>query len=271
MLVNECRCIAVCTGLFLSVCRQNSDGTSLYKQGRCVEAMLVFMGAMRASKTFLEQCRCLEEAENTAVDEIRISLQVLTSKPVQTPKHHSVIDRPVYSKPFEIETRSCLAPKRYKRTSIFMVNFSCCCRESLSYFDFNFALAHHTVAMSCREGNDQGRRTFLSKARDLYHFACHGLQGEQGQEIIDPVILHLLVLAIMNNLGQCYASVGDCENSVTCFENLLKSIVPFQYDQSRTSNVGCSDGSNSSDRCISLFVKNTVFLVLTDPGFAPAA
>ncbi|KAG7373553.1 hypothetical protein IV203_034277 [Nitzschia inconspicua] len=114
-------------------------------------------------------------------------------------------------------------------------------------------------------------RNLYSKARNLYSLAYISLQGEQGQEVIDVFMLHLLVKAILNNLGKCYASLDDTVKSVACFELLLKSIILLQQDRNRTCNFGHSDDDNFNDQSIGLFLENTLFLVLKDPGFAPAA
>ncbi|KAG7372725.1 hypothetical protein IV203_018868 [Nitzschia inconspicua] len=130
------------------------------------------------------------------------------------------------------------------------------------------ALAHHGLAIL---SNGAGRWNFLSKARGLYCLAYKNLRDEQGQGCMDPLLLPLLAHAILNNLAQCYASLDDEKNSVACFELLLRSIILFQLDQKKTFNFGGRDDCSFNDPSTTCFLRNTLFLILKDPGFAPAA
>ncbi|KAG7340847.1 hypothetical protein IV203_024390 [Nitzschia inconspicua] len=255
------------------VCHQNNEGISLYKRGMFAEAVLRLKEGMLASKTCLEQC--LEEVENTAVVKIFMSLPVLPSQAVQSPEIRFFIDSSVYSKAFEIEMNllgrcesSFQQPMIQEEggLSLFLSRFN-------SFLIFNFALAHHALAMSSRGKNDKvSQNNLYSKARKLYSLAYKSLQREHGQKVIDPFfMLHLLVQAILNNLGQCYMSLDERENSLACFKLLLQSIILFQQDRSRTCNFGSPDSGNFDDQHIDFFLQNTLFLVLKDPGFAPAA
>ncbi|KAG7365793.1 tetratricopeptide repeat protein [Nitzschia inconspicua] len=127
---------------------------------------------------------------------------------------------------------------------------------------------HLTWVSPC---DSRKRREFLSKARGLYSLAYSIPQREQKQDIIDVNLLPLFVQAILNNLGQCYASLDDTVNSVACFELLLKSLIVFQQDLNGAHNLGACDNRlyhECSNTCI---FENTLFLILKIQGFAPAA
>ncbi|KAG7343493.1 hypothetical protein IV203_021438 [Nitzschia inconspicua] len=263
-----------------SVCHQNKKGVSLYKKGRCVEAVHSLKEAMNTSKTFLKQC--LEGVEGTTAVDLCISLQVLPSQIIQSPENHSFIDPSVYSKPFEMDmtlfNKGETSLEKQMIQGDVIAGEPCLLFSTLSsILIFNFALAHHALAISSREDNSTGRHNFFSQSRDLYGLAYKSLQGEQQlQEIIDPVLLHLLVQAILNNLSQCYASLCDTENSTKCSKLLLKSVLLFQqnhhHHRSRTHVMESqNDRTHSIDQSVALFLKNTLFLILKDSGFAPAA
>ncbi|KAG7372671.1 hypothetical protein IV203_018814 [Nitzschia inconspicua] len=259
-----------------SVCHQNNRGGSLYKQGRCIEALRSLKETVKTSKTFLKEC--LEQVEGTTAFDLCISLQVLPSRTVQAQEDHSFLDPSVYSKPFEIEM-TLLGNGKASLGEQVIQGEPCVLFSTLSpILIFNFALAYHTLALTSRDDDDTGRRSFLSRARDLYCLAYTTLQGERQlrEELLDPALLHFLVQAILNNLSQCYASLDDTENSTKCCKLLLKSILLFQHrrhhPRSSTREAESHDDRNSwNDESTALFWKNTLFLILKDPGFAPAA
>ncbi|KAG7343496.1 hypothetical protein IV203_021441 [Nitzschia inconspicua] len=258
-----------------SICHQNNQGVSLYHEGRCAEAVHSLKEAMFASRTSVEQC-LLGEAEDTTVVELGISLQILPSQTVQAIDCDSFIDPSVYSKPFEIEMNllsNSEAPFEQQITRESVDGEPYLLFSTLSsILIFNFALTHHARAMSSTKRIGTGQRNFLSKARDLYCLAYKSLRGEDCEKLLDPVLLHLLVQAILNNLSRCYASLDDTENSMACCKLLLKSILLSQQDRYRNQRIISShDDKNPNDQSIELFLKNTLFLILKDPGFAPAA
>ncbi|KAG7372727.1 hypothetical protein IV203_018870 [Nitzschia inconspicua] len=191
------------------------------KQRRCntVQAREVCRSGatiQRGSRTYVEQC--LEEVENIAGVELCISLQVWPSQTVQSPEIASFIEPSVYSKPFEIEM-TLLSSGEASFEQKTMQGDDDINGEPYLWFSrlssiliFNLALAHHGLAMSSRKGNDSGKRILFPNARYLYLLAYKSVQREHGQEIIHSLLLHLLIQAILNNLGRCFASLDDTEN-----------------------------------------------------------
>jgi hypothetical protein len=150
---------------------------------------------------------------------------------------------------------------------------------------FNLAMTHHFMAVvmmttepqhcTAPSTNDAiafAPRDLLLKACKLYSLAYSVPQIELYLDLIWPDMLSLFVKAILNNLGHCYASLNDTKNSVQCFEILLRSIMLFQQDhiyQRLCEEDGTSNPfQNDTGSC---FWDSTLFLMLKDPGFAPAA
>ncbi|KAG7343643.1 tetratricopeptide repeat protein [Nitzschia inconspicua] len=257
--------VVTATGALQSISEQNNEGVTLYNQGRFAEAVQVFKEAASASKTFLS--RPMDVERNTFV-ELCMSVQILPSKTKST--NH--INRTVYSKPFEV----VLTSRGRQMVKDFTVT-SCQLRLLFSRVStvliFNMALTHHAIAMMSSEDNDSiSKREFLSKARHLYNLAYSIPQGQQEQEVIDEAMLPLFVKAVLNNLGHCFSSLGDINNSVACYELLLRSIMLFQQDHHiRYRNSGESNESFHKDHSTACFLDNTLFLILKESGLAPAA
>jgi hypothetical protein len=73
-------------------------------------------------------------------------------------------------------------------------------------------------------------------------------------------------------LGHCYASVDDTKNSRQCFERLLTCIMLFRQDHIYQSFCEEDETSNHGIKDTTLcFLDSTLFLILKDSGFAPAA
>ncbi|KAG7343639.1 expressed tetratricopeptide repeat protein [Nitzschia inconspicua] len=246
------------------ISHQNNEGVTLYNQGKYAEAVKVFKEATSTSKKLLG--RPLEEVSSTDNgDVLCTSLQVL---PSQTACDNDVNVSTVYWKPFEVVFTlvSCKSVLANCKSRLFLSRLS-------AIMIFNMALTHHAIAMMSSEDNDSTtNREFLSKARHLYNLAYSIPQGEQEQEVIDEAMLPLFVKAVLNNLGHCFSSLGDINNSVACYELLLRSIMLFQQDrhiQYRTSRE--SKESFPKDHSTACFLDNTLFLILKDPCGAPAA
>ncbi|KAG7343791.1 tetratricopeptide repeat protein [Nitzschia inconspicua] len=246
---------------------QNNEGVALYNQGKYAEAVLLFKQAVSASKTFLNYP--IEEVESpTDVGPPSASLQVFPSQAARTCHLRSTMDESVYTKAFEVVvTLACEDEARR-----FACQGHCLLFSRLSTFlIYNLALAHHALGLSYNDDDSRRSRDFLLIARDLYNLAYSIPQQEQDKEIIDAALLPLFVQAVLNNLGRCYASLDDAEKSVVCFEFLLRSIIVSQQDLKVAGNIGDRHDRLSKDHSIACFFNNTLFLVLKDPGFAPAA
>ncbi|KAG7343624.1 expressed tetratricopeptide repeat protein [Nitzschia inconspicua] len=250
-----------------SVSEQNNEGVSLYNQGRFAEAIHVFKDATSASKNYLSRPMDVERATSV---ELSSSLQVLPSRTALTSDIDSLIDHStVYLNPFEavvtsgglqimedLTVANCQHRLLFSRLSTILI--------------FNMALTHHAIAMMFSEDKDStSKREFLSKARHLYNLAYSIPQGEQEQEIIDESMLPLFVKAILNNLGHCFSSLGDINKSNACYELLLQSIILFQQDHIQCRNLG--ESKECFPHHTACFWNNTIFLILKDPGLAPAA
>ncbi|KAG7348748.1 tetratricopeptide repeat protein [Nitzschia inconspicua] len=258
------------------VSHQNNTGVSLYNQGRYTNALQCFKKATRDSKTFLTRP---PEEEGRIIDaELCVSFfLVLPSQGTHSQEIHSSIDPSVYWTPFDI-----LVTLAESRDNAFleqqMVQGDGLVEASMIYLFtklstmliYNTALAHHAIALQSDE-NLAIRRDFLSKARDLYSLAYSINQREHEKENIDPVLSPLFILSILNNLGQSYAFLDDTENSVKCFKLLLESIIIFQQKSQLSCIFGELNDRSCYDRSIARFLNNTLFLILRDPGFAPAA
>ncbi|KAG7375042.1 expressed tetratricopeptide repeat protein [Nitzschia inconspicua] len=260
------------------VSHQNNEGVSLYNQGRYSEALQCFEDATRASRTFLS--RPLEEEESTidVVGDLCVTLQVLPSQTTATKltEIHPSIDPSIYSRPFEIVitlvvgNHEAAHKQQMMQGDVIVGEHIYLFAKISTMLIFNLALAHHTIALQS-EDNLTKRRDCFSKARDLYNLAYSIPQREQEHEIIDPSLFPLFVQSILNNLGKCYAFLDDTENSVKCFELLLESICLFQQDCGRDCNSVELKDNFCNDNFSTLFFNNTLFLILKDPGFAPAA
>ncbi|KAG7343794.1 tetratricopeptide repeat protein [Nitzschia inconspicua] len=245
----------------------NKEGVALYNQGKYAEAVLLFKQAVTASKTFLN-CP-LEEVESSTAVGLFTSLLVFPSQAARTCNLRPNMDESLYTKAFEVVVTFA----RKGNSGHFV------CKEAFLLFSrlstvliYNWALAHHALGLVYREDSQSSRRRdCLSTARDLYCLAYSIPQQERNKEIIDAALLPLFVKAILNNLGGCYASMDDTEQSVVCFELLLRSIIVSQQDLKVAGNLGDRHDRLSKDHSIACFFNNTLFLVLKDPGFAPAA
>ncbi|KAG7371383.1 expressed tetratricopeptide repeat protein [Nitzschia inconspicua] len=247
---------------------QNNEGVALYNQGKYAEAVLLFKQAVTASKTFLN---CPFDEVQSSIDIGPFaSLEIFPSQAARTCHDLSsnMLDESVYTKAFEVVVT--LAYEEGARHFI--------CQEHCLLFSrlttisiYNLALGFHALGLAYRDDDSGIRRNCLSKACDLYNLAYSIPQQEKDQEIIDASLLPLFVQAILNNLGGCYANLDDSEKSMVCFELLLKSIILSQQDLNVAGNLGDLDDGLSNDHSIACFFNNTSFLVLKDPGFAPAA
>ncbi|KAG7371385.1 expressed tetratricopeptide repeat protein [Nitzschia inconspicua] len=247
---------------------QNNEAVALYNQGKYAEAVLLFKQAVSASKTFLNYQMAEVESPSTDVGPF-VSLQVFPSQAARTCRLKSTMDESVYTKAFEVVvTLACKDEARQ-----FACQGHCSLFSRLStILIYNLALVYHALGLAYNDNDSRRSRDFLMIARDLYSFAYSIPQQEQDKEIIDASLLSLFVQAILNNLGRCYAFLDDAENSVVCFELLLRSIILSQQDLKVTGNSGdLEDRLSKEVHSIACFFNNTLFLVLKDPGFAPAA
>jgi hypothetical protein len=238
--------------------------------------MQCFKEAILTSKLFLDRSQNEDEViqpgfiPTTATREIRVSLLTLPSSSVTF-----VADPNMYSQPIQCMVTG-FRPRPTSSKQLHdddgdgddeqqTVDESLLFSRISTILIFNMALAHHAKAMTTITSSVT-RQDLLIKAKDLYSLAYSVPQQEQDQDIIGPALLPLFVKAILNNLGRCYACLNDDENSIACFEMLLGTIILFQQDQTSDSS---SSSNNDIHDCI--FLQNTMFLILKDPGFAPAA
>ncbi|KAG7343620.1 tetratricopeptide repeat protein [Nitzschia inconspicua] len=261
--------ISVATARALqSTSHRNNAGVALFNQGNYDEAVQVFTEAISASKTFLD-CP-LQEAESSKSVELVMSMLVLPS--ARNHDLHCNKDRSnVYPNAFEVEVAlvsgveevSCAGQQMKQRDAVGGEHYLLFSKLSMVLI-YNLALAHHAVALVSRDSDATKSRAFLSKARDLYSVAFSIPQRrDQRKDIIDAAFLPLFVHAILNNLGHCFASLGDREKSTACFDLLLRTIIVFQLN--------INGARLYDDRSIAFFLENTLFLILKTPHVAPAA
>ncbi|KAG7343622.1 tetratricopeptide repeat protein [Nitzschia inconspicua] len=269
--------ISVATARALqSISNQNNEGVVLFNQGNYGEAVQVFKNATNTSKTFLN--RPPEQAQSVAASaELVMSMLVFpSSQMTRTCELRSDNDPTVYANTFEVLVSlvgvvedSCghLTKQRNAVGDGHCLLFS----KLATVLIYNLALAYHAAAMVSRDSDTTTKRVYLSKARDLYSLAYSIPQGDQEKEIIDAALLPLFVMAILNNLGQCYAFLDDRNNSEACFELLLRTIIVFQQNFSGACNLGAFDDLLYNERSMACFLNNTLFLILRNPCVAPAA
>ncbi|KAG7351687.1 tetratricopeptide repeat protein [Nitzschia inconspicua] len=259
-----------------SISQQNNVGASLYNQGNYAEAVQVFKQAISASMIFL--IRPPEEVEpyRTSVEQC-LSVLVLPSQTAHTYDFGSTKHPTIYAKTFDMAVTlvnkgeaSCDPLMTLEGTDANGEHYVLFSKLS-TILIYNLALTHHVLALVSGGSDSRKGRECLSKARDLYSQANSIPQREQKQEIIDANLLPLFVQSILNNLGQCYASLDDTVNSVACFELLLKSVILFQQDLNGAHNSGAYDNRLYYECSNTCFLENTLFLILKDQGFAPAA
>ncbi|KAG7343645.1 tetratricopeptide repeat protein [Nitzschia inconspicua] len=258
------------------VSHQNNSGVLLYNQGKFAEAVVLFKKATTISKTFLNR-RPFEEGGSKTNFKVFVTLQILPSHTTRSNEIDFFMDPSVYSNPFAVVVTSVdmgkasFDPQMMQRQvltdDVDRLLFS----RLSTILIFNLALCNHARAHSSAEDDATMRRNFHQKAQELYILAYSIPKGEQEQEIIDEVLMPLFVQAIFNNLGQCYASLDDTNNSAACFELLLRSIILFRSDRSGACNLGEYGDNDTNSRHAPCFLGNVLFLILKNPGFAPAA
>ncbi|KAG7339179.1 tetratricopeptide repeat protein [Nitzschia inconspicua] len=245
---------------FQWVSHQNNRGVSLYKQGKFAEAVVLFKKATTISKTFLNR-RPFEECGSKTKFKVFVTLQILPSQMSRSNDIDFFVDPTVYSNPFEVVVTvmdigkaSCdtqMVQHREFTDDVHRLLFS----KLSTMLIFNLALCYHARAHSSAE-DDATKRRILHKAQELYILSYSIPKGEQEQEIVDEVLMPLFVQSIFNNLGQCYASLDDTNNSAACFELLLRSIVLFRWDGSGTCNRGEYGGSDTNSQQAPCFLDN---------------
>jgi peptidoglycan hydrolase-like protein with peptidoglycan-binding domain len=137
---------------------------------------------------------------------------------------------------------------------------------------FNLGLAHHmaaamnTATVSVSSPDDATAATtvhnnrLLEKATTIYKLSLSLQESEQAPISADHV------MALCNNLGQCYSSLHQESESKVWTERLLRLLVCQQQHHHHQQQQ--HDNTMLQTDC---FVQNTMSLILIDPCFSPAA
>lgn len=137
---------------------------------------------------------------------------------------------------------------------------------------FNLGLAHHMIAANASSffinhgdailGISMGDplegvvSRSLEKAKSFYQLSLKLQESEKA-----PISTHYL-MALCNNIGQCYVGLNRRSESIAWVERLLRLLVCYQ--QSRE----FQHRSQPANEC---FIRNTSSLILRDPYTAPTA
>jgi hypothetical protein len=255
------------------------------------DAMLCFKDAILASKSLaIEQAGESHEEQRTSRFCVSFLVTPLPAKccglpstsveKIQTGSNVTVINRLMYSRTFEIVTM--VKNVDDSKHEEYLVDERLLFSQLAIILFFNMAVTHHFmgVVMLTRDSQshtttqaiESAPRDLLRKACGLYNLAYSIPQNEPHLGMIWPGMVSLFGNAILNNLGHCYASLDHTKNSVQCFELLLQSIVLGQQnhicqrllEEDKTIN-RCQDDTTMC------FWESILFLMLRDPGFAPAA
>lgn len=269
-----------------SICRRNNEGLALFHRGVCLSdvqarseifasAVACLHEAIYSSKSFLTHSETEGEGYNKHHQPmVCVSLLAFPSDYAQPPETtkstpSSIIDPLMYSLPFELMLQQPASTTVSPIDASSDASFEVVGAKLSAILIFNLALTLHVVASTISEEATNAathRRNELIKARDLYSMAYSIPQQEKEQDVMGDTLLPLFVKAILNNLGRCYASLYEHENSAECFELLLRSLLLFHVDGESKSGGGKTIMEGEA-----LFRKNTQFLILRDRGFAPAA
>jgi hypothetical protein len=274
-----------------SISSLNHLGVSYFNQGMYSDSVCCFREATIASKTLVMEHEVKSHEEQVA-SRCFASFLVMPS-----PTRHcfsplssvakaltaidvTSIERQMYSRPFEIMVMAKHVDD-CKHEEHLVVDERSLFSKLSTLLIFNLAMSHHFMAVvmmmsdsvSCASDTTASApRDLLLKSCSLYSLAYSIPQNEPSLGMIWPAMVSLCGKAILNNMGHCYASLDDIKNSVQCFEMLLKSIMLVQQDHIYQSFCEEEQTSNHSQDDTKLcFWDSTLFLMLRDPGFAPAA
>jgi hypothetical protein len=201
------------------------------------------------------------------------------------------IDASVYSCPIQAVTHVEASAAMENADTVFEEDEYSLLSKLSTCLIFNTALAHHATAVT-EPSTPRVRAIMLNKAKDLYTLA-YSFQTDEERSIgaVNP----LYIMATCNNLGRCYAQLGDVRLAQSCFEVLLQYLVVFQQQQRQElvfqrQDAQVDDAVSwrvpvTTDRSTSsfpspfeppqddseCFYENTLFLILKDPRLAPAA
>jgi tetratricopeptide (TPR) repeat protein len=273
-----------------SICSMNHLGVSYFHQGRYNDAIQCFKGATSTLKTLSNEQKS-ESLGEQVVSRCCVSLPVMASPatrstPPSVEEAHiasgvTSMDRVIYSRPFEMRTMA----KHFndsKEEEHVLVDEQWVVFKLSIVLIFNLAMSYHVLAIVMMMEDSESYPTFTStdttnstprglllKACSLYNLAYFIPENNTYIGIIWPGMLSLFVRATLNNLGQCYASLDNTKNSIQCFELLLRSIMLIQRDHIFQ---GLCEGNETCNHCpTSCFFERIIFMILNDPGFAPAA
>jgi Tetratricopeptide repeat len=277
---------------FQSICSMNQMGVSYFNQGKYSDAILCFQGATSTLKSLSIE-EVLENHEEQTTSRCCVSTLVMTLPAKQnTPPPASVgeaqiandvtsVDRKIFSRPFEIMAMA----KHFndsKHEEQVLVNEQVLVFKLSIVLIFNLAMSHHVLAIVLMMGDSQSSTTYttiedtvsvprnlLLKACSLYSLSYLIPPNDPNLGMIWPGMMSLYVKAILNNLGHCYASLDNTKSSVQCFEQLLKTIMLVQQDHIYQRL--CEENNRCQNDMTMCFWDSILFLIMKNPGFAPAA
>jgi tetratricopeptide (TPR) repeat protein len=235
-----------------AVSRFNNEGVSLIESGLYDEAIISFSKGL----TLVKQALPLAQGDNQVYEEASDSMKASAEPESHYPICH------FHKRQEPNVTKECRDQEEFLsddepfifRAPIFIPSHTADHTSSTYYVKssfmlvYNIALTHHLTALS---GKDTRKR--LRKARKLYELAYTIQMTENIQLTV------LQTMAIVNNLGQIHAALGDAEKSRQCFQHLLSSIM-FMNDCGERESIEQMDG----------FIANVMPLILMRAS-APAA
>jgi hypothetical protein len=160
----------------------------------------------------------------------------------------SCVDEYIYQRPIRVPDASSHHPDDCDRFQI-----------TISFIlTFNLALAHHRAGL---ENHDLTmRQANLQKALHFYSFSQQ-LVEQQDQGYAASALV-LLLLALTNNRGQIYKTLGDTDHAYASFHHLLETL--FYLND-------CEWESSNRQSLLEGFYQSTIHLILTKSHTAEAA
>jgi tetratricopeptide (TPR) repeat protein len=250
----------------------NNLGVAYYMQGRLDHAIQFFNEALeiinglisKNSESGLENQddRC-HEAEEACLQEARKVSENLEEEVTRFQELIKVSESQEDSYMDTIESDSFITPRRGREASpdqtfVFRIPFEMsrdgCTNIPLSHSAligiFNLALSYHW------KGIHECSPFYLRTAVRAYEIAYSQLTSDKA--CVCPIML----VAILNNLGEIHQRLGHTTRARRCFEHLLTALEVF---------VTFGAYFNLNDDLKDRFFSNVIHLILRDPQYAPAA
>jgi hypothetical protein len=225
----------------------NNMGVNFLKQRQFDEAVGAFTESLKLMKMLLRK----SDTASTTADDDSGSLKFLFTGPGTDDNFPQTQTDDISCSPFEPQhcfiylnpqAADCVGRRSRLRLTAAVI--------------FNLGLAQHFRALA--QDNRRAKVDCLKQVIDLYELS-YRIQAEEKVELSS-----LYTMALLNNLGQSYITMGEEQRSRDCFATLLNHLVVYRERLN-------ARGANGQGNPWGLFFENTASLILKDPVLAPAA